>query len=111
MNTTGLEEGYIANHVAYGSIILKSPQEQNTWMYAGSDDNHKVWLNGELVDEQLDWHWAHDYQASFPVTLKKGKNVLLVAVEDGGGSWGGYFGFESGTVYTILPPPRREDVN
>ncbi len=111
MNATGLGAGYIDYHIAYGSIVLDSPEEQNTQMYAGSDDNHKVWLNGELVNEQLDWHWAHDYQESFPVTLQKGKNVLLVAVEDGSGRWGGYFGFESETVYTILTPPRREDVN
>ena len=111
MNAIGLGAGYIDYHIAYGSIVLDSPEEQNTQMYAGSDDNHKVWLNGELVNEQLDWHWAHDYQESFPVTLQKGKNVLLVAVEDGSGRWGGYFGFESETVYTILTPPRREDVN
>ena len=111
MNATGLDSGYIDYHVAYGVIVLDSPQEQNTWMYAGSDDNHKVWLNGALVHEQLDWHWAHDYQESFQVTLKKGKNVLLVAVEDGAGAWSGFFGFEKDAVYRILPPPLREDVN
>ena len=102
VNTIGLAEGGVDDHVAYGSIVLESPREQKTWMYAGSDDNHKVWLNGELVREQLDWHWAHDYQESFRVTLKEGKNVLLVAIQDGPGAWGGYFGFESGTVYSII---------
>ena len=111
MNATGLGRGYIDYHVAYGAIVLDSPQEQNTWMYAGSDDNHKVWLNGALVHAQLDWHWAHDYQGSFQVTLKKGKNVLLVAVEDGAGAWSGFFGFEKDAVYRILPPSLREDVN
>ena len=111
INITGLETGYIDYHIAYGSIVFDSPEEQNTQMYAGSDDNHKVWLNGELVNELLDWNWAPDYQVSFPVTLKKGKNVLLVAVEDGPGVWGGYFGFDPGTVYTVLPPPQPEDVN
>ena len=101
INATGLGKGYIDYHVAYGSIVLDSPQEQNTLMYAGSDDNHKVWLNGELVYEQLDWNWAHDYQESFQVTLKKGKNVLLVAVEDGAGAWSGFFGFEKDAVYTV----------
>ena len=111
MNATRLGKGYIDYHIAYGSIVLDSPQEQNTWMYAGSDDNHKVWLNGALVHEQLNWYWAHDYQESFQVTLKKGKNVLLVAVEDGAGAWSGFFGFEKDAVYTILPLIRREDVN
>ena len=113
VNTTGLARGTISNHVAYGSISLDSPREQKTWMYAGSDDNHKVWLNGELVRERLDWHWAHDYQESFPVTLKEGKNVLLVAIQNEGGPWGGYFGFESDAVYSIIrdTPQPTADVN
>ena len=90
------------NQVAYGSIILNSPRRQNTLMFAGSDDNHKVWLNGQLVNEQLNWHWDHDYQESFPVTLKRGENVLLVAVQNGAGRWGGYFGFEEGTAYSVV---------
>ena len=104
VNTIGWGEGYIADHVAYGSIVLNSPREQKTLMYAGSDDNHKVWLNGELVRERLDWHWAHDYQESFSVTLKQGKNVLLVAIENIGGPWGGYFGFASDAEYTDPVP-------
>ena len=101
VNTIGWARGYIDYHVAYGSIVLNSPREQKTRMYVGSDDNHKVWLNGELVRERLDWHWAHDYQESFSVTLKQGKNVLLVAIENLGGPWGGYFGFASDAEYTI----------
>ncbi|RKU14517.1 hypothetical protein C6503_15100 [Candidatus Poribacteria bacterium] len=113
LNTIGLATGTMAHHIAYGSISLDSPQEQKTWMYAGSDDNHKVWLNGELVHEQLTWHWAHDYQESFPVTLKQGENVLLVAIENEGGPWGGYFGFENDAVYSIIgdTPQPTVDVN
>ena len=105
VNTIGLAEGSVDYHVAYGSVVLKSPRKQKTWMYAGSDDNHKVWLNGELVRERLDWHWNHDYQESFPVTLKKGKNVLLVAIQNGASRWSGYFGFESDAAYSVLLPP------
>ena len=65
VNTIGLATGSVDYHVAYGSVVLESPREQKTWMYAGSDDNHKVWLNGELVRERLDWHWNHDYQEFF----------------------------------------------
>ena len=101
MNTIGLAEGGVDDHVAYGSIVLKSPREQKTWMYAGSDDNHKVWLNGELVRERLDWHWSHDYQESFPVTLKEGKNVLLVAIQDGGGAWAVTLGLK--VTLNIIP--------
>ncbi|MCY4568441.1 MAG: leucine-rich repeat domain-containing protein, partial [Candidatus Poribacteria bacterium] len=66
-----------AQNVAYGSIILDSPRKQETKMFAGSHTNQKIWLNGKLVNE--DYHnWSDDYELFFPVTLKQGKNVLLV---------------------------------
>ena len=103
-NTTGLGTGDIDNHVAYGSIILNSPREQETRMFAGSDDRFKVWLNGQLVYSNPTLPSANDYQDAFPVTLKQGRNVLLVAVYETGGNWSGFFGFESGTEYTAANP-------
>ena len=94
-------------YVIYGSVALNSPREQNTKMFAGSDDDHKVWLNGGLVDEKLGEGWAHDYERSFPVTLKQGKNVLLVAIHDWGGGWAGHFGFSPDAEYTALTPGAR----
>ena len=88
--------------VIYGSLTLYSPREQNTNMFAGSDNNHKVWLNGALVKEKLGEGWAHDYEQFFPVTLKQGKNVLLVAIHCWGGGWAGHFGFAPDAEYTVL---------
>ena len=90
-------------NLVYGSVTLNSPREQKTKMFAGSDDHHKIWLNGQLVDEKHSG-WAADYQQSFPVTLKQGKNVLLVAVYDWGGGWCGHFGFAPDAEYTVLNP-------
>ena len=104
LNALSISKGNVNENVVYGSIILDSPHEQKTKMFAGSDDNHKVWLNGKLVNEQLNWNWATDYQEFFPVTLKRGKNVLLVAVHDGGGGWCGFFGFAPDTEYTVRAP-------
>lgn len=73
-------------------------------MFAGSDDSVKVWLNGEIVHENFVDRGAYDYQDVFRVTLKQGKNVLLVAVYEGAGGWSGFFGFENGIAYEILPP-------
>ena len=89
--------------VIYGSLTLYSPREQNTNMFAGSDNNHKIWLNGALVKEKLGEGWAHDYEQFFPVTLKQGKNVLLVAIHCWGGGWAGHFGFAPDADYTVLP--------
>ena len=49
--------------------------------------------------------WAgDDYQVFIPVTLKQGKNVLLVAVYKWDGHLGGHFGFAPDAEYTVLSP-------
>ena len=96
--------------IVYGSVILDSPREQKTRMFVGSEGRHKVWLNGELIYQQLnrpvkyDYWWDNSggFLQFFPGTLKQGTNVLLVAV--GNGNWvTGHFGFEKGTEHTLIP--------
>ena len=103
-NATGLGTGDINDHVAYGSLILESPREQNTRMSVGSDDAVKVWLNGVLVHDNPVDRGSDDYQDQFTVTLKKGYNVLLIAVYERGGGWSGFFGFPRTTEYKVIPP-------
>ena len=103
VNAIGLGKGgNIDRHVAYGSIALRSPRKQNTTMHVGSDDAVKVWLNGELVHENPINRSADDYKDSFPVTLKQGKNILLVAVYEMREAWSGFFGFEEDAVYSVI---------
>ena len=85
----------------YGSVSLHSPREQETTMYVGGDRGARVWLNGALIYERLNWHYNSDYTDFFPVTLQQGRNVLLVAVHTRGN---GFFGFEPGTEYTVANP-------
>ena len=42
-------------------------------------------------------------RGSFPVTLKQGKNTVLVAVENRTGNWSGFFGFQGDAEYTVFP--------
>ncbi len=91
------------DRVIYGFIALNTPKEQNTRMFVGSDDSVKVWLNGELVREEIAGRGASNYQSSFPVTLKQGRNTLLVAVENRTGGWSGFFGFQADAEYTVRP--------
>ena len=95
----------IYEHIIYGSILLDAPKEQQTTMFVGSDDAVKVWLNGALVHQALVARPARDYQDFFPVTLKQGKNALLVAVDNRGhGGFSGFFGFAPDAIYTLFRP-------
>ena len=105
VNAIGLGTGDIDNHVAYGSIAFHSPRQQNTELYVGSDDAVKVWLNGVLVHNNPIDRGSSDYQDAFPVTLKQGKNILLVAVYEQTLSWSGFFGFEKDAVYSLVITP------
>ena len=99
----------IYDHIIYGSVILDSPSEQLTQMFVGSDDSVKVWLNGELVHKVLSNRGGtNNYEDVIPVTLKQGKNALLVAVDNHGhGGFSGYFGFAPDTQYTVFRPGTR----
>ena len=97
----------IYDHIVYGAVILDAPQEQQTSMFVGHDDAVKVWLNGELVHTAL--HANSDHYASFfPVTLKRGNNVLLVAIDNHGhGGFSGFFGLARDAEYEVfIPSPR-----
>ncbi len=97
----------IYDHIVYGAVILDSPQEQQTTMFVGHDDALKVWLNGELVHTALNINPDH-YASFFPVTLKQGKNVLLVAIDNHGhGGFSGFFGLARDAEYAVFMPSPR----
>ncbi|RKU20645.1 hypothetical protein C6503_05585 [Candidatus Poribacteria bacterium] len=98
----------VYDHVVYGSVTLESPREQDTTMLAGSDDEVKIWLNGEVVHYNPVTRGAGDFQDAFPVTLKQGTNVLLVAVDNRGhGAFSGFFGFAKDAEYTVNHPDKK----
>ena len=90
--------GRIDNATIYGTVSLYSPREQETTMYVGSHNEFKVWLNGALIYQSIRYHASFNYTDFLPVTLRQGKNVLLVAVR---AQYNSHFGFESGTEYTV----------
>ena len=91
----------IRDGTIYGFLSLYSPREQQTMIYVGSQNSVKVWLNGVLVHQIIDWRSPDDYTDAVPVTLKPGRNVLLVAVAILGQNGHGFFGFSPGTEYTV----------
>ncbi len=90
--------------VIYGTVSLYSPREQETTLHVGADDGLKVWLNGTLVYANLEIWGSGDYTDFVPVTLRAGKNVLLVVAGIRGSIHNGKFGFKPGTEYTVATP-------
>ena len=96
-----IDDAFRSSNMLYGTVSLHAPREQETTMYVGSHNDFKVWLNGTLIYESLRYHASSDYTDFLPVTLKQGRNVLLVAVE---ANYNSFFGFEPGTEYTVANP-------
>ena len=88
----------------YGTVSLYSPGEQETTLHVGADNEVKVWLNGVVVYENFNIWGSGDYTDFAPVTLRAGKNILLVAVGIRGSIHNGKFGFAPGTEYTVANP-------
>ncbi len=73
-----------AEHIsAYALNYVYSPDERAVTLNVGSDDTVRVWLNGQLVHEYAAGREAAPRQEAVHVTLKAGRNVLLVKVGNG----------------------------
>ena len=110
VNAIGLGTDNIDFHVAYGSIALDVTTAQVSRLFVGAGDAVKVWLNGKQVHSNAVDRDAEDYEEDFPVTLKAGRNILLVAVYEGEGWWSGFFGLDRNTEYTTTLPDARHRV-
>ena len=75
---------------AYIYSELESPREQHLYLHVGSNDAAKVWLNGrEVVADPID-HGASRSQHVVPITLREGRNRLLMKIDQAGANWGAY---------------------
>ncbi|MYF99977.1 tetratricopeptide repeat protein [Candidatus Poribacteria bacterium] len=76
--------------VAYAWTTVTSPDEREVQFRFDSDDQGKVWLNGEEVYAHTETHKAIIDRYIFAVTLKTGKNSILVKVCEEKDGWGFY---------------------
>lgn len=74
--------------VAYAFCRIKSDTERKAILSVGSNDGIAVWLNGEKVHEHHTGRWLQPDDDYVPVTLKEGKNRLLIKVDEGTGDFG-----------------------
>lgn len=74
--------------VLYAYCEVEAPEARRTAVLLGSDDGAKVWVNGRLVHSKAARRALVPDQDRFEVDLAKGRNTVLLKVEQGGGPWG-----------------------
>jgi hypothetical protein len=78
---------------AYLACRVESPEDRKGLLAVGSDDAHKLWLNGQPVGGLEIERASEPDQDLYPVELKKGKNLLLVKILQSIGGWECYVRF------------------
>jgi uncharacterized protein len=73
--------------IVYAYAEVESPDERTMQISFGSDDGAKIWINGGLVYNVHAWRAMQQDGDIFEVKLKKGKNTILVKVEDKWLAW------------------------
>lgn len=91
------------NMVCYAQCHVIAPRDMEVRLSLGSNDGARVRVNGEVV---FSWcgaltggRLAKPHQNEIPVTLKAGRNVILVKVENLGNEW---------QLYLSVHDPSRE---
>jgi len=74
--------------IAYAYTEIESPDDRKVLITLGSDDGAKVWINEDLVFSKHIKRGAKPDEEFLDVQLKKGKNTILVKLENFGGGWG-----------------------
>lgn len=77
----------LKNVVVYGVTSIDSPKEQKKIIHFRSDDGAIVWLNGDQVFKTTKIRGVRE-EDTIPITLRPGKNTLLIKIGQGSGGWG-----------------------
>jgi hypothetical protein len=73
--------------IAYAYTEIKSPNEGTSLLALGSNDGGRLWFNGEQVWDCQDARGFSPDDDIIPVAVKKGKNIILLKVEERGNKW------------------------
>jgi hypothetical protein len=74
--------------LGYAWTEFEISDDRDGWLGIGSDDGLKVWLNGELVNDKWMARTSRLDDDVVPVRLKKGKNQILIKIQNVKGLWG-----------------------
>ena len=72
---------------AYGYTEIIAPEDRVCLLALGTNDGCRVWLNGEQIWDQPAARSLRIDDDLFVVKLHKGRNTLLLKVEEHGGTW------------------------
>jgi tetratricopeptide (TPR) repeat protein len=75
------------NVSAYLLTYIHSPDDRTTSLALNFDDRCRVWLNGALIHENSTYQHELLKADRIPVTLKAGRNTLLLKIENGTGDY------------------------
>jgi len=73
--------------VGYAACYVESPAERRVLLALGSDDGYKVWLNHQWVAGDPAHGEAVKDAHRLPMTLRKGRNLLLIKVDQSFNGW------------------------
>ncbi len=77
--------------VAYARGTIELTQDHQVKIGIGSNDGVRLWVNGNMVFDNQVARKAEPNQDVLTVNLKKGKNDLLLKIDQTGGGWGFFF--------------------
>jgi hypothetical protein len=84
--------GKLSDVFVYMYAEIESDYEGEAYLHAGSNDGAKVWINGVKVIDHVtkNGRAAEKSQDIVKIELQKGKNTILLKVDQLGGGWGAY---------------------
>lgn len=80
--------GFSDASVGYAWTEVEVPAETEAWLGLGSDDGHKVWVNGRLVAEAWSEQPNRLDDEVIPLRLKAGRNQILLKIQNETAAWG-----------------------
>ena len=84
----GLDFAPIQYVIGYVACTIDSPVDQDVRIAIGSDDGYKIYLNHALIAKNRVYRGPEKDQEKIDAHLKKGKNLLLVKVDQDIGGYG-----------------------
>ena len=91
--------------ICYVHAFVMAPETKTYDLMIGSDDGIKVFINGKQVHRFLDVRIAEPDQARIPVKLERGRNSILLKLENNFGGYAFYARFIDSNeelIYSIL---------